>query len=120
MAVPARWDAEVERHVRGARRGAPRATPTSPGAPPLDGVTAVTVLAVVALALWWAYARRLRGDGVVSAPAAPGRIPPRELLAMPESRRREYVRAVGRRVIERNREAAAILEAYDRGEPLDV
>ncbi len=43
-------------------------------------------------------------------------LPTGELLLIPESRLREHIRAIGRRNIEKHREALDMLEAYDRGE----
>ena len=38
-----------------------------------------------------------------------------ELLLVPESRLREHIHAIGRKVIEENRETLDALAAYDRG-----
>lgn len=42
--------------------------------------------------------------------------PTGEILVVPESRVRERVREIGRRVIDEHREALDLLEAHDRGE----
>lgn len=39
-----------------------------------------------------------------------------DLLLVPESRLREYIQDLGRQVIDEDREALAMLAAYDRGE----
>ncbi len=52
------------------------------------------------------------GASVVIEPIATG-----ELLLLPESRVRDHIRAIGRRVIEEDREALDILAVHDLGDP---
>lgn len=55
------------------------------------------------------------GTSVVVEQTATG-----EVLLVPETRLRERMRAIGRRVIAENREALDLLDAYDRGEAVSV